>query len=247
MKNTKAEDSVRNILLILCEAFTLYTLITLLINKDYENLPICIVTFALVFIPIMVEKWFSCRIAFAVYLFAMVYTISPMLGDCYKLYYSTIWWDKLLHTFGGVVFALFGLYLFEHMGGNKSKYVACAIFALCFSMALSVAWEFFEFGSDQLFGTDMQHDSIITSFNSYALGNEIGTMGSVENVTEVIVNGQPLPINGYLDIGLIDSMTDMLLETLGAVFVAAGYVLDKGKHPAFVAKAEYEKARLQAV
>ena len=244
MRNTKTEDNIRNLLLILCEAFTFFTLIMLIINKDYENLPICLVTFALAFIPMMVEKWFSCRINFAVYLFAMVYTISPMLGDCYKLYYSTMWWDKLLHTFGGIVFALFGLYLFEYMGGNKSKTIACAVFALCFSMALSVMWEFFEFGSDQLFGTDMQHDSIVTSFNSYALGNEIGTMGSVENIKDVTINGQPLPISGYLDIGLIDSMTDMLLETLGAVLVTVVYFLDRGRHPAFIAKSEYEKARL---
>lgn len=85
----------------------------------------------------------------------------------------------------------------------------------------------------------MQHDTVITSMNSYFLGDGIGVTGSLDNIEEVTINGIALPVNGYLDIGLIDSMMDMLLESLGAVVVAVIYILDKGRHPLFTARSEY--------
>ena len=220
--------------------FTAFTLIMLLVRRDYENLAICIATFGIIFVPAIVEKLFSCRINTVIYLLGLVYTISPMLGDCYKLYYATTWWDKVLHTFGGIVFALFGLYLFEFLNGKKSNVITCAVFALCFSVTLSVIWEFIEFGSDIFLGTDMQHDTVVSSINSYMLGDRLGAAGVIENIHTVTVNGTELPVNGYIDIGLIDSMTDMLLETLGAILVFVIHVFDKGNHPAFVSKTDYQ-------
>ena len=242
MLNTKADNNIRKAAWIICAVFTLGTLIMLLVNREYGDLPICLTTFALICIPAIAEKLFSCRINFAVYLFGLLYALCPMLGDCYKLYYTTAWWDKLLHTFGGVIFALFGLYLYKILGGNTARIIGGAVFALCFSMALAVAWEFYEFGCDQLFGTDMQRDTVVSTIHSYMLGDALGEAGSIENIKEVTVNGQALPVKGYMDLGLIDSMADMFFETLGAVAVAIISVLDKGRHPAFLSKAEYQKA-----
>lgn len=50
---------------------------------------------------------------------------------------------------------------------------------------------------------------------------------------EVSVNGLPLGLNGYLDIGLVDTMTDLLVETLGAILFATAFLLDGGRHPVF--------------
>lgn len=47
--------------------------------------------------------------------------------------------------------------------------------------------------------------------NSYLLGSEKGVAGSISDIQSVIVNGEELSINGYLDIGLIDTMHDMLV------------------------------------
>lgn len=107
----------------------------------------------------------------------------------------------------------------------------CAVFALSLSIAVSAVWEFVEFGSDRLLHTDMQRDSIVTAIYSYDLGGAPGVVGHVESIQDVLVNGQPLPAEGYLDIGLIDTMTDMMLESLGAAVFCAAYLLDRGKHP----------------
>ena len=61
----------------------------------------------------------------------------------------------------------------------------------------------------------MQSDTLMTGLCSYLLGETVGATGSIENITSVAVNGQTLP--GYIDIGLMDTMLDLLLETVGAV------------------------------
>lgn len=111
-----------------------------------------------------------------------------------------------------------------------------AMFALCFSMAIAVLWEFCEFGADTFLGMDMQDDTVITHINSYLLDEGVGVAGSIENIEEVIVNGQLLPVKGYIDIGLTDTMLDILLETMGAVVVAIIYIVSKGKFAVFKKK-----------
>ena len=68
---------------------------------------------------------------------------------------------------------------------------------------------------------------MINSLTSYLLGDTLGVTGSIENIQSVTVNGVQIP--GYIDIGLIDSMLDMLLETLGAMVACLVLWLDKVK------------------
>ena len=127
------------------------------------------------------------------------------------------------------MFAILGAYFFDVLAKNKGLPVVRTIFALCFSMAIAVLWEFCEFGADTFLGMDMQDDTVIHSLTSYLLGESLGDTGSIENIQSVVVNGVALP--GYIDIGLTDSMLDMLLETLGAIVTCLALWLDKGKHP----------------
>ena len=77
----------------------------------------------------------------------------------------------------------------------------------------------------------MQRDTIVYAIHSYDLGEATGVIGSIDRIESVIVNG--LPLEGYIDIGLIDTMGDMMIETLGAAVYAAVFALDKERHPAF--------------
>ena len=150
-----------------------------------------------------------------------------MLGHCWKLYYTVPVWDKLLHISGGVVFAVLGAYLFDRMMGELPA--GKSVFAFCFSATVAVLWEFAEFGADIFLGMDMQNDTVIYGLTSYLLGESLGVTGSIENIRSVVVNGRALP--GYIDIGLIDTMLDMLLETAGAAATCLLLWLDQGKHP----------------
>ena len=187
-------------------------------------------TLVLISIPMIVECLFHCRLAMWLHVFIMLYGLGPMLGHSYGLFYTTTWWDKLLHCSGGVAFAIVGYYLPLLIGENRMTPAMRLIFAVCFSMAISVMWEFMEYGQDMLLGFDTQNDTLISTIHSYLLGDTTGRLGRIEGISEVAVNGLSIP--GYIDIGLIDTMGDMLIETLGAVLCAVALGIDRDRHPA---------------
>ena len=214
---------------VVCEIFTVITIITLITGSEPDRMALAFGTLLLVLLPLLLEKLFHCRICLPVYIFALVYAVGPMLGHCWKLYYTVPVWDKLLHICGGVMFAILGAYFFNLLVKEKVHPAARTIFALCFSIAIAVLWEFCEFGADRFLGMDMQDDMLVTHLISYLLGEGVGVTGSIENIQSVVVNGITLP--GYIDIGLTDSMLDMMLESLGALVTCLLILLDNGKHP----------------
>lgn len=214
---------------VLCEIFTVFTVITLIAGNELDRLALAFGTILLVLLPMLAERLFSCRICLPLYLFALTYAIGPMLGNCWKLYYTLPWWDKLLHISAGVIFVILGAYLFDLLAQEKQKSIARLLFAFCFSVTVSVLWEFAEFGADTFLGMDMQNDRVVNGITSYLLGQTLGTTGSIFNIQSVVVNGITLP--GYIDIGLHDSMLDMLLESLGALITCLLLFLDKNRHP----------------
>lgn len=225
------EKFARGVGVLACQIFAVVTFFMLLSGKQYDRLLLAAGTVILALVPEMMERLFRYRISTPFYLFCLFYAIGPMLGHCHNLYYLLPGWDKMLHIFGGVVFAVLGIHLFGRFAGEgRKKIFFGALFALCFSMAVSVLWEFVEFAADRLFPVDMQSDTVIDSILSYSLGNGLGVAGTFENITSVMVNGEALPIAGYLDIGLMDTMWDMLLETIGGLAAAVFYLIDKGRH-----------------
>lgn len=214
---------------VVCEIFAVITIITLWAGGEPDRLALAFGTLLLVLLPTLLEKLFHCQICLPVYIFALAYAVGPMLGHCWKLYYTVPVWDKLLHISGGVMFAILGAYFFDLLTKSKDLPVVRTIFALCFSMAIAVLWEFCEFGADTFLDMDMQDDTVVYGLTSYLLGDAVGITGSIENIQSVVVNGITLP--GYIDIGLIDSMLDMLLETAGAIVTFLFLWFDKGRHP----------------
>lgn len=196
------------------------------------RLLLAVVTIVLVLAPGVFERVCKCKIWTPLFVFCELYAIGPMLGHSLNFYSLIPHFDKILHITGGVVFALLGYFLFQLMVGRDTKKVAAAsVFALCFSMALSMAWEFYEFGSDTLLGMDTQADTVVSSITSHTLSDVMGEVGTIGPIESVVINGQEMDWGGYLDLGLHDTMMDMLLETLGAVAVCVGCLLDRGKHP----------------
>ncbi len=225
----KSEKIIKTTGTALAAIFAVVTVFVLIADGQPDRLLLAIATVFLAMLPAALEKLFCCRISLPVYIFALLYAIGPMLGHCWYLYYTISWWDKLLHICGGVMFAILGAFFFDKLAQGKQKPITGALFALCFSMAIAVVWEFMEFGADRFLGMDMQDDMVVTHLTSYLLGESIGMTGSIENIQSVVVNGIQLP--GYIDIGLFDSMLDMLLESLGALVTCLLLLLDKGRHP----------------
>ena len=107
-----------------------------------------------------------------------------------------------------------------------------AIVGFCFSMTIGVLWEFFEYGVDKYLGYDMQKDQIVTKISSVSLNEDGQNIPiKIENIDETIIiaAGNSFTIkNGYLDIGLNDTMADLFVNFLGAlIYCVIGYIYVK--------------------
>ena len=163
---------------------------------------------------------------------------AEILGEISSFYVLFPFWDVTLHTLNGFLAAAIGFSLVDLL--NRSDRVKfdlsplfLAITAFCFSMTIGVLWEFFEFAMDQLFALDMQKDTIVHAIHSVTLDpTNTNTTVTIDGITDTMVNGVDLGVGGYLDIGLIDTMEDLIVNFIGAaVFSVIGflYVRSRGK------------------
>ena len=160
---------------------------------------------------------------------------AQILGELQEYYLTFRYWDTMLHVVNGFLCAAIGLALIDILNNSprfsislSPVYVALTAFA--FSMTVGVIWEFFEFGMDQIFHTDMQKDTIILSISSVVLNPEGRNVAVTLHIDNIVVNGETWNYGGYIDIGLIDTMTDLLVNFIGAVvFSVIGYFYIKSK------------------
>lgn len=86
--------------------------------------------------------------------------------------------------------------------------------------------KFFEFGADNFTKSDMQKDRVVTQISSVAINaNKENVPIMVKDIVKTQIyskDGSVTTIeNGYLDIGLIDTMKDLFVNFLGRWFLAS--------------------------
>ena len=215
------------------------------LRGNYENALLCVATLALLLVPAFAEKTFKLELPTALEVIVMCFVFAhTILGEIGCFYVKVPGWDTMLHTLNGFICAGVGFSLIDLLNRNKRfKFelspIYVAMVAFCFSMTIGVVWEFFEFGMDMLFDMDMQKDTVIHSINSVVLDTTNSNIPiSINDISNVTVNGKDLGVGGYLDIGLIDTMKDLIVNFIGAViFSTAGffYIKHRGKkHTRFV-------------
>lgn len=214
-------------------------LVLQLLNRNYENVFLCILTLLLMIVPSMIQVTFRVELPTTLEIIILFFIFSAeILGEINEFYLLFPFWDTLLHTLNGFLAAAIGFSMVDLLNRrDKPTFhlspLFLAIVAFCFSMTIGVIWEFFEFGMDYFFGFDMQKDTIIHMINSVALnpdGKNIPVR--IQNIKEVVVNGKSLGLNGYLDIGLMDTMFDLFVNFIGAVvfsIIGFFYVKSRGK------------------
>lgn len=214
-------------------------LILQLLNRNYENVFLCGLTLLLLTIPSLVQITFKVELPTTLEIIILIFIFAAeILGEISEFYLVFPFWDTVLHMLNGFLAAAIGFSLVDLL--NRSERTVfqlsplfTAIVAFCFSMTIGVVWEFFEFGMDSLFNLDMQKDTVIHTIRSVTLdpsGHNIPYV--IKGIGETAVNGQELGIGGYLDIGLIDTMQDLIVNFAGAfVFSIIGffYVKNRGK------------------
>ena len=214
---------------------------------QYENCFIGVLALILFLIPPFIEHQFKVELPTTLEVIAFVFVFcAEILGEigCYYIKYP--FWDSMLHTVNGFVFAAFGFCLIDMF--NKSKRTSfslspfsLALVAFCFSMTIGVLWEFVEFGIDSIIGMDMQKDFIIRNVNTVTLdataSNTVVSLKDIASTAITTADGSVYLIDGYLDIGLLDTMKDLLVNFVGAtVFSVIGYIYVKQRGKGKIAR-----------
>ena len=220
---------------IVLRLIVIVSLVFALVRGNFENSVLCVATLLLLLAPSFIEKSFSVELPSVFEIIIMCFAFShAILGEIGCFYVKVPWWDTMLHTLNGFLCAGVGFSLIDLLNRDKRfrfelSPVYVALVAFCFSMTVGVLWEFFEFGSDMIFKTDMQKDTVIRSITSVALDpTKSNTPVTVDGITSVVVNGRELGVGGYLDIGLIDTMKDLIVNFIGAVvFSIFGFIYIK--------------------
>ncbi len=209
---------------------------------NYQNAALCALSLVLFMIPSIAERTFGFELPSTLEIIVLFFIFAAeILGEinCYYLMYPG--WDTLLHTVNGFLCAAIGFALVDMFNRSerlsfKLSPIYMALVAFCFSMTVGVIWEFFEFGMDKIFMLDMQKDTLYDSFATVTLdptqSNEAVKVADVTKTVIYTASGEAITIEGgYLDIGIFDTMKDLLVNFIGAVvFSVIGffYVRSRG-------------------
>lgn len=216
-----------------------------IIHKNYESTFVCVLVLILFMLPRFVERNFRIELPSALEIIILIFIFAAeILGELKSYFITYPHWDSMLHTTTGFISAAFGFAMVDLLNRNKPQHfklspVFLALVAFCFSMTVGVLWEFFEFSMDYLFHMDMQKDTIVHTISSVMLDPTNKNIPiTIDNITSVAVNGQDLGFNGYLDIGLYDTMEDLFVNFIGALtFSVFGYFYIKHRSNGRIAKA----------
>ena len=147
------------------------------------------------------------------------------LGPCYNFYFLIPFWDDILHTIAGVLFAWLGYTLSKRfIKGENGEWIHVLVGVL-FSLSMAVVWEMIEYMGASFLGVDMQEDMLINGFNSFLLSGTHNQAFVVDGIVKTIIyygDGQQIVLDGYLDVGLYDTLNDMVVCILGIILFVVG-------------------------
>ena len=217
-------------------------------NRNFENVFLCLLTLILFLLPTVLEKKLQVDLPNVLEIIILLFIYAAeILGEIRAFYTTFQGWDTMLHTLNGFLCAAIGFCLVDLFDRSERfsltlSPVFMAIVAFCFSMTIGVLWEFFECGVDYFLLLDMQKDTVINSISTVMLdpggGNKTVVVKGITDVILVTGEGEiPLGLGGYLDVGLLDTMKDLVVNFIGAaVFSLIGYFYVKGRGKGWFAR-----------
>ncbi|MFQ8661056.1 MAG: hypothetical protein ACLR9X_03015 [Clostridia bacterium] len=216
---------------IVLRLLVIITIVVQAIRGNFENVFLCILTLILFTIPSIIDKKLNIKLPNALEVIILLFIFSAeILGEIQNFYGIFKFWDTMLHTINGFLCAAIGFSMIDILNRSprfhlKMSPLFVALVAFCFSMTIGILWEFFEYGSDIFFKTDMQKDRITSSIASVEINESRKNIPiKINNIEKEVIsyyeNGelkQRVIERGHLDIGLKDTMKDLFVNFIGAV------------------------------
>lgn len=239
-KAAKEKPGVFALYVILCVIVAI-VFVRSIFEGRYEHALLCLLVFILFWIPSMLERRFAVEIPSVLEGIILCFIFAAeILGEIDAFYIKIPFWDTILHTTwgflaAGIGFALVDILNRSHASRLQLAPIYMAITAFCFSMTAGAVWELFEYSMDVFVGFDMQKDAIVTAFSSVTLDptntNIAIPVDGIVSTEIMLASGETVVIpDGYLDIGLHDSMADLFVNLVGAaVFSIIGFIYVKNR------------------
>ena len=244
-KNLKEFDKTTIAVYLTLRLLVFIVMIIQIFHQNWEAVFLCFLTLFLFLVPFFIDKKLKIDLPTPLEIIILLFIFAAeILGEIQNFYGIFPYWDMLLHTLNGFLCGAIGFSLIDILNEHKHQKklfklspVYVALVAFCFSMTIGVLWEFFEYSVDKVMKYDMQKDKFVNNISSVTL-NEKG-----ENVPVIIENIESTTIyyqengslkeehiNGYLDLGLNDTMEDLLVNFIGAfTFSIFGYLYIKNR------------------
>lgn len=158
---------------IVLRILVIVTIVIQALRGNFENVFLGILTLILFTIPSIIDRKLNIKLPNALETVILLFIFSAeILGEIQNFYGIFKFWDTMLHTINGFLCAAIGFSLIDILNRSpkfhmKMSPIFVALVAFCFSMTIGVLWEFFEYGADTFFETDMQKDRVVSSISLY--------------------------------------------------------------------------------
>ncbi len=174
-------------------------------DAGISNIFLAVLAIGLFSIPWLMESRFKFDIPNYLEIIVLIFLFAAIvLGNIHDLLVSLNGYDKFLHIVSGITISIIAFEIVNYWNLGKTGIPgigpgAVALFAFCFSVALLVLWEFYEF----------MIDTLAYQFDSATLRN----MQRYQWVSTSSIFPQ--------DNGLVDTMLDLIVGSVGAAVVSA--------------------------
>lgn len=246
MKNIKEayKENRKGVLVVylLLRFLVILVMVRQIFLHNYWNAFLCILVLIQFLIPYFITKKLKIELPsiFEIIILLFIFS-SEVLGEIQNFYGVFKHFDTVLHTLNGFLCAAVGFSLIDLCNNNSEKFnlspLYLTIVAFCFSMTIGVLWEFLEYSIDKVMLSDMQKDKLVTKISSVYLNPEGKNKAIViDDINKTIIytsDGETIIDGGYLDLGLNDTMKDLIVNFVGAVvfsFFGYLYVINRDKY-----------------
>lgn len=237
------DDGKTAIVYIVMRVLVIAILIREATQGKWDGVVYCGLTLVLFMVPSLVERKLRIELPTVLETVVLLFIFaSEILGELGAFYLKIPGWDLILHTTNGFLMAAIGFALIDVLNRSPRINMQLSTFfvafvAFCFSMTIGVLWEFAEYSVDKFFGGDMQKDTVVSTIGSVTINPDgLNKPVWITDISETViygaVNGEKAEIivDGYLDIGLHDTMEDMFVNLIGAlVFSIVGAIYLHGR------------------
>lgn len=182
-----------------------------LINRMNAAFFICLFSLFLLYIVDYLQNKVEYSDLFQLLIY--IFLIGSLIGgEVYFLYVKLWYFDIIMHVLSSYIISGLIYYILIKNSVNIN-FNLFLLFIFSFAMMIASLWEITEFTIDRFFITDMQKDTIINEIKSSYISYN-GKNVVVKEVNNIKLGNYV--INGYLDIGLYDTIYDMICALFGS-------------------------------